>query len=780
MSRSDPAAVLVPRPRTLESGGRGPEDLDRLQREAVTGTGPGSKAWEALEGSRPQDLGAEGFVLRIEAGSTGRALIAGADEAGVFYGRAALRQLCEAGAVRELTLRDEPVLAWRGVVEGFYGRPWSHRDRIEFLRFAGQVRLNNFVCAAKDDPYHRDRWRDPWPQAELSRIGELAREAEANHVLFTYALAPALSMRVSEDREHELLAAKAEQLYGVGVRSFALLFDDVPTELTDPGDVAMFGADAGASGAAHGLVCSRFRDGFLIPRGIAQPLAICPTDYAGNSSSPYRDRLAEALPGDALVMWTGSDIVVGEVSREDIDAAAASYRRSLVLWDNFPVNDFDRTRLFLGPLQGRTGRVRGSALHGISSNPMVEAAPSRFPLATVADWAWDPERYEPEDAARRALALVGGDEADALAPLIEACSSWPPSAPQSPGLEEALTGALEGDEDSLRHAEGVLQRLATAADGIIGAETHEARDALHSELMPWLATAHDVGTAGVLACRLLRRLQTEAPASLGAERDELKAAQAQAETHYPNVLRTIMPAFVHAVLGRMGLEQPVHGESRRILVLIGPNPAPGDRDLGERLTALGFAMTLATGLDPASLDADLVIVTRNASVEAAQTAVSLAVPVIIWGHLVATGLAAKSAVPLSQHSIDIVAPEHPLAAGLSGLVQVYRGHGKITWGLPAESGVVIAKGVHPDEPHPAIVYYPAGAELVDGSTAPAPRLTFFLGSEGLAPWLIAPEGHALLNTAVTYLLAAASSPAAPATSPAEPSRTVPSEAGIQQ
>ena len=722
----------------------------------IAGIGASSEAWRTLRQYRPEDLPAEGYILRIGAGESGvRVTIAAADEAGLAYGREALKQLGDSGgALPTSTIRDWPTLPWRGVVEGFYGRPWSHQDRLDSLRFGGEVRLNNFVYAPKDDPYHRDRWRQLYPEAELAKLSELAAEASTRHIRFVYSLAPGLSMRFSEDGEHQFLVAKAEQLWQAGVRSFALLFDDVPAELTHPADIALFGADAGSAGAAHGLCCTRFQNDFLLPHGLTEPLLMCPTDYAGCAASPYRTRLSTTLPVDAVVFWTGADIVVGEVTRADIDAAAASYGRRLLLWDNFPVNDFDRTRLFLGPLQGRTKDLQGSALDGISSNPMGEAAPSRFSLATVADWAWNPGAYEPADSTQRALTLVAGTEADALAPLVTACSSWPPTAPQSAALESLTADSLGGDGNVLSELEGVLRGLAESPAAPVrpdaGAQQRPG-ELLREELQPWLETARDVGRAGLLACRLLRALETEPVDNLAEARDELRAAQTLAETHYPNVLRSIMPGFVATVLNRAALEQAVPPLARRITVLIGPNPAPGDRDLVERLTARGFAAVLTTAIDsPAQLDGtDLVIVTRGASVDAAQIAILAPVPLIAWGHLVALGLAAESAVPLTQDTIDIVAPAHPLAAGLSGRVQVYRGPGKSTWGIPSADASILTRGRDPQ--HPVIAHYPAGATLPDGTLASAARLSFFLGSEGLAPWLISAEGHALLNAAVDYL-----------------------------
>ena len=112
-------------------------------------------------------------------------------------------------------------------------------------------------------------------------------------------------MGFAEEQEHRALAAKATQLGDAGIDSFALLFDDVP-------DLA---------GAAHGETCARFVTDFLAPRGIHEPLLVCPTDYAGTSDTAYRRDFARTAPPDVLVAWTGPDVVVGSIGRDDIDRA---------------------------------------------------------------------------------------------------------------------------------------------------------------------------------------------------------------------------------------------------------------------------------------------------------------------------------------------------------------------------------------------------------------------------------------------------------------------------
>ena len=51
-----------------------------------------------------------------------------------------------------------PAFAERGIVEGFYGRPWTHEQRLDMIRFIGERGMNRFVYAPKDDPLMRREW----------------------------------------------------------------------------------------------------------------------------------------------------------------------------------------------------------------------------------------------------------------------------------------------------------------------------------------------------------------------------------------------------------------------------------------------------------------------------------------------------------------------------------------------------------------------------------------------------------------------------------------------
>ncbi len=317
----------------------------------------------------------------------------------------------------------------RGVIEGFYGPPWTHAERLDLLAFCGRHALNTWVHAPKDDPYHRERWRDPYPDDELARFADLVGAAGRSGVEFFYAIAPGLSVCYSDDRELAALEEKLEQLRGAGVRTFHLLWDDVEHELRCAGDVDRFGSEPSPSAAAQAFLSNR----------VGLPV-VCPMGYAGNGPTPYRETLRALLDPQITVYWTGPEVVSRSITREDLDAASGAFGHELLLWDNYPVNDFDRARLFLGPLRGRDARLAGGRLLGIVTNGMLQAVPSKLPLATIADFAVDPDAHDPIASLEGALRAYGAEVADALA--------VPPAPIEAPTDVVALAEALAPGVDA--------------------------------------------------------------------------------------------------------------------------------------------------------------------------------------------------------------------------------------------------------------------------------------------------------------------------------------------
>ncbi len=306
-------------------------------------------------------------------------------------------------------IADYPSFPERGIVEGFYGTPWSHADRLNMLRFEGQHAMNVYYYAPKDDPYHRKLWREPYPPAPAAKLRQLAQTARASFVDFCFAISPGLSMTYSSEADFSTLVNKLAGVGKMGIACYALFLDDVPQALQNPADQAQFKTLA----QAHISVINKLY-AVLKSQSPRNRLTVTPTVYTDEwGSRDYVQELGAGVdPGVALV-WTGPKVASPEITAAQARAWGAYLRRPPLVWDNFPVNDGRRWRLHLGPLRGRDADLPG-AIAGLFSNPMNQAQASLVPLETIADYLWNSRAYDPEQSHTHALIRQYGNDVPAL------------------------------------------------------------------------------------------------------------------------------------------------------------------------------------------------------------------------------------------------------------------------------------------------------------------------------------------------------------------------------
>ncbi|HZZ98192.1 MAG TPA: beta-N-acetylglucosaminidase domain-containing protein, partial [Jatrophihabitantaceae bacterium] len=231
---SDPSAVAAARTVLTSAGVRHIDAAPTHGGEtAIFVGGAGARAAAGrLHVADAAELPAEGYVLATGTAHGHPAVVLdGHDATGTFYAAQTLRQLVERhgydARVPGVTIRDWPDQPLRGVIEGFYGTPWSDAQRLAQMDFYGAHKMNSYVYSPKDDPYLRAQWRDPYPADQLAVLKNLVARATANHVQFTYALSPGLSVCYSSAVDEHALVAKFQSLWDIGVRSFSVPLDDI-------------------------------------------------------------------------------------------------------------------------------------------------------------------------------------------------------------------------------------------------------------------------------------------------------------------------------------------------------------------------------------------------------------------------------------------------------------------------------------------------------------------------------------------------------------------------
>ncbi len=310
---------------------------------------------------------------------------------------------------------DFPSFPERGVVEGFYGTPWTHQDRVDILRFEGLHGMNVYYYAPKDDPYHRQLWRDAYPPEAQQRLGELVRATQHNFVDFCFAISPGLTMAYSSERDFQVLTNKLASVGKLGVSCFALFLDDVPQDLQDPQDRAQFKTLA----QAHIYLTNKLYQQ-LKEQSAANRLVLTPTTYTNEwGNRDYLRELGAGVDPGVSIVWTGPKVFSPAITVEQAREWGGYIHRPPLIWDNYPVNDGTPWCRYLGPLTGRAPHLPGVA-RGLVSNPMIEPRASMIPLQTIADYLWNTAVYDPAQSETHAVVSQYGEDAPRLlAPFLK-------------------------------------------------------------------------------------------------------------------------------------------------------------------------------------------------------------------------------------------------------------------------------------------------------------------------------------------------------------------------
>lgn len=357
--------------------------------------GFGIEGMPAKSGAYILDIAAEGIAITAY------------DELGAFYALQTLRQVVESpisaeGTLPALRICDWPDLKYRGVVEGFYGVPWSHQTRLSLIDIYGRYKMNYYIYGPKDDPYHSSPyWREEYPADEAAELHELVEACKRNRVHFVWAIHPGKDIRWDEEDYNNLLN-KFEAMYALGVRAFAIHFDDIE--------------GVGAHPLRQTELANRLTAEFVKVKGDVEPLIVCPTEYTRLWANPT-ERGSLVLYGQTLdlevdVFWTG-DAVCSNLTESTMEWVGSRIQRPALFWWNFPVTDYARHIVMQGPVYGLSTTMDDAKTRGIVSNPMEHGEASKLALYSTADYAWNVEAYNAIDSWERAIESVAPEVKDA-------------------------------------------------------------------------------------------------------------------------------------------------------------------------------------------------------------------------------------------------------------------------------------------------------------------------------------------------------------------------------
>ena len=445
---------------------------------------------------------AEGYYLAV---SKEKVIIAGNDGSGTYYGVQTFIQMASQPNVMCATVTDYPSVPQRGLVEGYYGNPYSEADRLGLFRMFGETKMNVYIYGPKDDKYHKDKWREEYPAELGKKITEYVNAAKANKVEFVWAIHPGNDIQWNQtDRDN--IVRKLKAMYKLGVRTFSVFWDDLWN-------------DDGSHGDEQAELMNYIAAELEKAYPDVKPMIICPTQYnKGWANTVYLPALGDIMNKDINVMWTGNS-VVDMINKDDMTWINNQIKRKAYIWLNYPVSDYCINHLLMGPTYGNDLDI-ADMLSGFVSNPMEYAEASKVSLFSIADYTWNMPGYDADASWEAALEYLMPENLEAFRFFCENNVDLGSNTHglrrynESPEFVEAkdiYDSKIPSDRVAAYEAVGKqFEKFVTTAETLLA--TDEAT-ALTNEIEPWILAMKYMGQKGTSLVEMNKAIVCENPDS---------------------------------------------------------------------------------------------------------------------------------------------------------------------------------------------------------------------------------------------------------------------------
>ena len=427
----------------------------------------------------------EGYYLSV---GKDKVVIAGNDNSGTFYGVQTFIKIASQPNVMCATITDYPSVPQRGLVEGYYGNPYSEADRMGLLKMFGELKMNVYIYGPKDDAYHKSKWREEYPADLAKKITEYVNVAKANKIEFMWAIHPGEDIQWN-DTDRANIVNKLKAMCKLGVRSFAVFWDDL-------------WGDDGTHGDEQAELMNYIAAELKKAYPDVKPLTICPTQYnRGWANAIYLPALGDIMDKDINVMWTGNS-VVDMINYSDMTWINNQIKRKAYIWLNYPVSDYCINHLLMGPTYGNDLNI-ADMLSGFVSNPMEYAEASKVSLFSIADYTWNMTGYDADASWEAAIDYLMPQNREAFHFFCEnnvdlgVNTHGLRRTNESPEFVEAkkiYDNNIEGDRAAAYAAVGEqFNKLVSSAETLL---TTDEAPALTKEIEPWIISMKYLGQKG--------------------------------------------------------------------------------------------------------------------------------------------------------------------------------------------------------------------------------------------------------------------------------------------
>jgi len=289
-----------------------------------------------------------------------------------------------------------------GLIEGFYGKPWSWEDRKACASFLATHGYTFYIYAPKTDVYLRERWHEEWPEEERRELKAFSDDVREMGLRLGIGLSPFEIYMDFNARARDSLRRKLLLVNELQPDILCILFDDMKGDKSKLAEsqVRVFDFAAEISLSPSYIVCPSY---YSFDPVLERLFGKMPEDYLGD--------LGELLDPAAGIFWTGTQVCSPGFSRSHLEEVTEVLKRKPFIWDNYPVNDSPRMSDFLH-LRAFKDRSYQMAdwTSGHAVNPMNQPYLSQIPMKTLAMSYESGVGYSPDSAFMDAAGSICGPD----------------------------------------------------------------------------------------------------------------------------------------------------------------------------------------------------------------------------------------------------------------------------------------------------------------------------------------------------------------------------------
>lgn len=429
----------------------------------------------------------------------------------VFHALASLEQILEqrtsAETIQSVTLYDYADQQSRGLVEGYYGYPYTIEVKKDLMRFMMRYKMNTYLYGAKSDPYHSQYWKDAYPTTLTNEqikngwlsqemVKEISKVSQETKVNFIWAIHPGNDFTNSSTVINDIMS-KFSKMYNLGVRQFAVFVDDVSV----PEDAVTHQLNANRVTELQRAIENKWNTDGVAAADTVKPIHFVPQVYASSFvAENVRKSFFKALsstPKNVVIYTTGWG-VWSVPNSSDLRVVKDDLGRDVAWWWNYPCNDNADGQLYTMDMYSNfydMPSVNSNAMLpaalldglGIVSNPMQEGELSKVPLFSVADYAWNNSTFRNIDSWNAACEAVVGKEAAPAYKLLAKYLRYNDPAELNSIINSYKTSLRLGSPNPTKLREEISAIAAACNEMVVFEHSERLSDRLfYNDLKPWL------------------------------------------------------------------------------------------------------------------------------------------------------------------------------------------------------------------------------------------------------------------------------------------------------